>query len=192
MMINICLIKNKVVYLHRCFVKVYKVMFKKEDFCTQKTSMFLKDAGFNDICRYAYCNVYRVRDEIIEKHPGLSDCGYQDLTQDFGGPYRINEVYGHYIEVVERTMRNSTIDKDMNEICTAPTLQEAIIWILEKYNVLVSSKPYICEDGIKWLVEIRDIGIDKVSLIKTITCKDNYCDATNAGIEYVVINCNNI
>ena len=83
-------------------------MFRKEDFCTQKTSMFLKDAGFNDYCRYTYYNVYRVRDEILEKHPGLTDCGYQDLTKEYDGPYETDEVYGHYIEVVERTMINST------------------------------------------------------------------------------------
>ena len=182
-------------YLYICNVvllKVKNIMFREEDFCTQKTSMFLKDAGFNDMCSYAYCNVYRVRDEIIEKHPGLTDCGYQDLTQDFGGPYRINEVYGHYVEIDERRLKNNLLDRTLGEICTAPTLQEAIGWLMQTMNKHVSPKPYVCEDGIMWLVEIRDIGTDKVSLIKTITCKKTYHEAVNAGIEYVAINYKNI
>lgn len=167
-------------------------MFKKEDFCTQKTSMFLKDAGYNDMCRYTYCKNYRVRDEILEKHPGLSDDGYLDLTEEYGGPYKRSDVYARYTEILEWTRKNSMIEDGGYELCTAPTIQEAMVWLIQNTHKVITPKPYICEDGIKWLVEIRDIGIDKVSLIKTITCKETYSEAANAGIEYVAINYKNI
>ena len=54
-------------------------MFTEQDFCSFGTSSFLKDAGYVDPTRYSYIKHTRVSDEIMEKHPGLSDDGYMDL-----------------------------------------------------------------------------------------------------------------
>lgn len=163
-------------------------MFKKEDFCAQSNCMLLKEVGFNDLCRYTYCKTYRVRDEIYEKHPGLSDDGYLDLTEEYGGSYKRDEIYGKYIEVDERIRKNSNLVEDFGELYVAPTIHEIIIWLIEKKQIVVTPKPYVCEDGIRWLVEIRKIGIDKISMEKTITCKRDYSDAANEGIRYVLLN----
>ena len=34
----------------------------------------------------------RFSDEILEKHPGLSDSGYMDLEKKYGGPYTTEEL----------------------------------------------------------------------------------------------------
>ena len=64
-------------------------MFTEKDFCSFGTSSFLKDAGYVDPTRYSYIKNTRVSDEIMEKHPGLSDDGYMDLIKEYGGTYDI-------------------------------------------------------------------------------------------------------
>lgn len=161
-------------------------MFTEEDFCSYGTSMCLKYAGYVDACRYSYIKNTRVSDEIMEKHPGLSDYGYMDLIKTYGGTYDRKDVYKTYIEIAEEYHKNSFIDAPPYIKCTAPTLQEAIDWICKTFNIWITAKPYVCEDGIRWLSEIRKIHIDKVELVKTITCKVSYHDAINDAITYTL------
>ena len=58
-----------------------------EDLVTYEIAKKLKEKGFDEGCEFTFYNNYRVRDEIYEKHPGLSDDGYEDLRSD---AYKIN------------------------------------------------------------------------------------------------------
>lgn len=42
----------------------------------------LKEKGFDEMCGYTFVNHRRVKDEIKTKYPGLSDCGYDELTKN--------------------------------------------------------------------------------------------------------------
>ena len=53
----------------------------------------LKEKGFDEMCGYTFVNHRRVRDEIKTKYPGLSDCGYDELTKKWGGELEEDEVY---------------------------------------------------------------------------------------------------
>jgi len=76
-----------------------------------------------------------VRPEIYEKHPGLSDDGYTGLTKKWGGPYAHNEVY----EKKWRVIRQCPIE-DLGNL-PAPTLWEAVQWLIENRNVWVTALP---------------------------------------------------
>ena len=97
-----------------------------EKFVTFKIAKKLKENGFDEGCEFTFYNNYRIRDEIYEKHPGLSDDGYEDLRKKYGGPYKDEEVYGHYIEPLKLYSRNSTIGvnpitkrkEPTNELCS--------------------------------------------------------------------------
>lgn len=162
-------------------------MFTEKDFCSFGTSSFLKDAGYVDPTRYSYIKNTRVSDEIMEKHPGLSDDGYMDLIKEYGGTYDRKDVYKTYIEIEEVYHKNSFLDADPWVICSAPTHQDAVNWILNKYNIWISAKPYVCEDGILWLSEIRKIHIDKVELVKTLMVKESHHKAVDDAIKYVLV-----
>ena len=101
-----------------------------KDYCDFDTCLDLKALGYDKGCEYTYCNHCRVSDEILEKHPGLSDSGYQDLIDKYGGPYKIDEVYKHYIEPLKRFSRNSMIDDEMGELCSCVHLYDAQDFLL--------------------------------------------------------------
>ncbi len=58
-----------------------------------ETCQKLKEIGYNEPCSHVWRKIVDVCDEIREKHPGLSDDGYYELTKKCGGPYRWNQVY---------------------------------------------------------------------------------------------------
>lgn len=42
-----------------------------------------------------------------------------------------------------------------DNIYFAPTISQVLKWLRENYSIHISTKPYPCNDGIKWLYEIR-------------------------------------
>lgn len=68
-----------------------------EDYVTLEVAQLLKEKGFDWYVSFMFFNNYRVKDDIIEKYPGLSDDGYNDLLKDNGGNLSEEEVYGYYI-----------------------------------------------------------------------------------------------
>ena len=112
----------------------------KEGLVTYELAVKLKEKGFDERCEWTFYNHYRVRDEIYEKHPGLSDCGYDDLKRENGGPYKSEEVYGYYIEPVELYSRNSIIGihpitKERiatQELCSCPYIYQVLKWLRDK------------------------------------------------------------
>ena len=110
-------------------------------FCTLELSQQLKEKGFDLPCEYIYANHYRVKDEILQQYPGLSDDGYKDLTIEGGGSLCEDEVYATYIEPIREYSQNSWVDLLDYKVCTMPTLDDARTWIRDNFNIHVVIKP---------------------------------------------------
>lgn len=154
-------------------------------FCDFESSKILKEIGYDEWTTHVWKKNTRLSDEILEKHPGLSDCGYMDLEKKYGGPYTKEELYQTYIEPVECTNKNSLIPFVSAALfCSAPYCSDVIIWLNEHKNIHISSRPYYCEDGLRWMFEIREIEKDKISLLKTKTGYMSSEVALCQGISY--------
>ena len=159
-------------------------------FCDFESSKILKEIGYDEWASYVWKKNTRFSDEILEKHPGLSYCRYMELEKKYGGPYTKEELYQTYIEPVECTNKNSNVNELFNSnvgICSAPYCRDVIVWLNEYKNIHISSRPYYCEDGLRWMFEIREIEKDKISLLKT---KTGYMSSEVAfchGIKYYLI-----
>ena len=137
-------------------------------FCDLESSKILKEIGYDEWATHVWKKNTRFSDEILKKHPGLSDCGYMDLEKKYGGPYTADELYQTYIEPVECTTKNSLIPFVSAALfCSAPYCSDVIVWLNEHKNIHISSRPYYCEDGLRWMFEIRKYGDYTVSLLKT-------------------------
>ena len=159
-------------------------------FCDLESSKILKEIGYDEWASYVWKKNTRFSDEILEKHPGLSYCRYMELEKKYGGPYTKEELYQTYIEPVECTHKNSLINDIFGSkiaFCSAPFCSDVIVWLNEHKNIHISSRPYYCEDGLRWMFEIREIEKDKISLLKT---KTGYMSSEVAlcyGIKYYLI-----
>lgn len=106
----------------------------QKKFCSLELAQQLKEKGFDLPCEYIYASHYRVKDEILEQYPGLSDDGYKELTEEWGGSLHEDEVYGTYIEPIREYSRNSWIDVLNYKVCTMPTLDDARIWLRDNHS----------------------------------------------------------
>ena len=89
------------------------------------------------------------------------------------------EGYGHY-----NSYRNSEVFA-----LTAPTLQMTIKWLREVHKLYVVVRPYVTEDGIFSLFDVKSIkGKDIVANIKTRTGFNSYEEACEAAIKYCLEN----
>ena len=113
-------------------------MMNKKDYCEYDACMALKELGYNKGSEYTYIDNYRVCDEILDKHPGLSDSGYMDLIDEYGGIYKRSEVYKLYIEPVKAWSRNTMIDTDLGEHCSCVHLYDAQQWLREVKNLHIT------------------------------------------------------
>ena len=116
----------------------------QKKFCSLELAQQLKEKGFDLPCEYIYVNRYRVKDEIQEKYPGLSDCGYDELTKKWGGELEEDEVYGQYVDPYRECIRNSYIKPDEKmRLCTMPTLDDARTWLRDKhfFHIVVTPEP---------------------------------------------------
>ena len=120
-------------------------MKNNKKYVSLELALLLKEKGFDLPCEYIYANHYRVRDEIQKKYPGLSDCGYDNLTKKWGGELEEEEVYGQYVEPYRECVRNSWIEPDEKmRLCTMPTLDDARTWLRDKhiFHIVVTPEPY--------------------------------------------------
>ncbi len=152
------------------------------DYCDYETSLGLRDLGYNGFDNKVYCDWAVVKDSIIDKYGNLTDDGYYELTKECGGELEFEEVYDTSVKLYDRPSRNSWKEA----ICTAPLLYSAQKWLCGNHNISVSVKPYPCEDGLRWLCEIRSFQVDKVCLDRTITGYTSPESALSAGINEVV------
>ena len=156
-------------------------------FCDFESSKILKEIGYDEWASYVWKKNTRFSDEILEKHPGLSDCGYMDLEKKYGGLHSKKELYQTYIEPVECTNKNSLINDIFGSniaFCSAPFCSDVIVWLTENKNIHITTRPYYCEDGLYWMFEIRKYGDYTVSLLKTDTGYISSEAAIRQGIRY--------
>ena len=113
------------------------------DYCNCDICIALQQMGYNEPSEYTWVHNCRVSDEILVKHPGLSDSGYMDLIDEYDGPYKREEVYHTYIEPIKRFSRNSLIDTDFGEICSCVHLYEAQTWLRKNKQIHISITLYM-------------------------------------------------
>lgn len=172
-----------------------------EDFVPFEIANKLKEKGFDEGCEYTFYNNYRVRDEIYEKHPDLSDDGYEDLRKKYGGPYKDEEVYGYYIEPLKLYSRNSTIGVNSitkqkvptNELCSCPNIYQVLKWLRKKKKISVEVGIHCFLEWICSIYEFSDRLVDFTQYSNGIDDTvfifyGSYEEAALAGIEYVLDN----
>ena len=107
-------------------------------------SLLLKEKGFDWPCRLMYAKNTRVADEIIKKHPGLSDDGYMDLMREYGGIYERDELYKTYKEPVQAVCRNTPefLEEGLHRmICAIPTTAQARNWLRKIHRIDIVVRP---------------------------------------------------
>lgn len=165
-----------------------------EDLVNYTIAITLRKKGFDEPCEWTFYNNYRVRDEIYEKHPGLSDDGYEDLSKKYGGPYRDDELYGYYVEPLRLYSRNSTIGinpitkkkVETSKLCSCPDINQVLKWLRKekKLHIVIelSDKNTYC-----WYIQMVGKRISKLS-----SHLDNYYDQWEetalAAIKYAIFN----
>lgn len=139
------------------------------------TVRLLVKAGMKDLMTpYSWTHGEFVRPEIYEKHPGLSDDGYMDLTKKWGGPYEHREVYMKDWRVT----RQYPVEEWGN--LPAPTFGEAVQWLIENKNVWVTALPDYDtgDDGederFVWSWNVRFIDPEDSMRMKTFTSFQTY------------------
>lgn len=174
-----------------------------KDFVSFETAKKLKEKRFNEGCEYTFYNNYRVRDEIYEKYPGLSDDGYEDLRKKYGGPYKDEEVYGYYIEPLKLYSRNSTIGVNpatkqkvpTNQLCSCPNIYQVLKWLREEKLILIGLSPmqeYDVEETIEWCATVYKVDKQGGLSLKEELYYESYEQSALAGIEYVLDNLDNL
>ena len=177
-----------------------------EKFVTFKIAKKLKENGFDEGCEFTFYNNYRIRDEIYEKHPGLSDDGYEDLRKKYGGPYKDEEVYGHYIEPLKLYSRNSTIGvnpitkrkEPTNELCSCPNIYQVMKWLRDKKQIHINVSVYydasedadcrMVDEWCFWNWDIQNCNSGDVLQDGDDVEYESYEQAAIAGIEYSLDN----
>ena len=150
-------------------------MILENKYTALDTVRLLKKAGMMGLLTdNAWVQGEFVRPEIYEKHPGLSDDGYMDLTKKWGGPYAHNEVYMNAWHV-ERCC-----PMEENGWLPAPTVWEAAQWLIENRNVWVTALPdYETDDNggnkeFVWLWNVRIMDPEDDSKMLTLTSFQTY------------------
>lgn len=120
-------------------------MKNNKKYVSLELALLLKEKGFDLPCEYIYANHCRVKDEILELHPGLSDDGYYELTENGGGNLKEEDVYGNYIEPMKQYGKNipEFLEYVPGMICTMPTLDDARTWLRNEhsFHVVITPKP---------------------------------------------------
>lgn len=167
---------------------------RKNNICSLELCELLRDLGFNESCNFSYIKEYGVRQSIIDKHPGLSDCGYQDLTKEYGGEYEENEVYEHRIDLIKDIVCDNNMLKKFNQIASAPHIYDVKKWVEEKFNVIVQveyhfeKNNYTCDIFESEQDEIRKMKNIINSIVNdNVDLRDRYTNEKDA-LELTIIN----
>lgn len=101
-------------------------------------------------------------------------------------------VYQYYFPPSNDDLNYSEFDNDWNSVWehsySAPTYQMTLKWLREVYNLHITIKPYITEEGIMYLFEIYKLEAEKFTLIKTKTGFEKSELANEAAIKYSLEN----
>ena len=78
---------------------------------------------------------------------------------------------------------------DKNDIIDCPTLQMAMKWLREVHKLYIIVRPYVTEEGILSLFEIKDIrNKDRIRNVQTKTGFNSFEEACESAIRYCLEN----
>ena len=133
----------------------------KEAYCSKEVSILLKEKGFNEKCRGGYHYEFDDNDNPIVM---LEEWTTQPYNNDF---------------------------VDEGFLCSAPTIQMAMAWLREKYNIYISIQPDFPSDKdykMCWCWTASILHENCVSL-KGYQCYiETYEKATEEAIKYCLEN----
>ena len=132
------------------------------DFVDFNLARKLKEKGFREKCFATYSSyggIFKFNEIDTDKIVGNLN------IKDFGKCYNCYE-------------KGSNID--------APTIPQVLKRLRDEFSFHISTKPYLCEDGLMWMYEVRKF---KPHIIFVVANKKGFTEeklATLAGIEYVL------
>jgi hypothetical protein len=77
---------------------------------------------------------------------------------------------------------------DYMDIVAAPTISQVLKWLRENHKLHISTKPYPCEDGLRWMYEVRKFSSVLVCVVVNKTGFHEPEQAAIARIEYCLVN----
>lgn len=83
---------------------------------------------------------------------------------------------GFYLDMTEKVYERNLMT-NRYEMIPKPLLYEANKWLTDEYHFHVSTKPYPCEDGLRWMFEIRNFTNEMVTVVKN---KTGFCSSEEA------------
>lgn len=106
----------------------------EEELLSFDLSVIIRDLGFEEECAESWYDNYRLKDEILQKHPGLSDDEYMELMDKYGGPYKREEMFGYYLEPLKIESRNTEKWRYLHPsfICSRPNIYQVTNWLRKK------------------------------------------------------------
>ena len=148
---------------------------ERYDIVSFEVAKLIKEKGFNEMCRESYIPRYTHNGEDID----------EDEEFELKCEGRENE-----IEIIEggSTWEHWNRNNDDSVSVSAPSLWGMMEYLREKYNIHITVKPYVNEDGINFLYEIYTLEPYKFSLVKSKTGFNTSKEAVNSAIEYIYKN----
>lgn len=114
-------------------------------------SLLLMEKGFDALTDFMWVNSYDVKDEILEKYPGLSDDGYYDLLKKNGGELDEDDVFGYKTETCHISCRNTKHILNVTDrymVCSSPSISEVLEWLVSEKKTYINVKPFSDENGV--------------------------------------------
>ena len=138
----------------------------KNNICNIELCQLLKDNGFNERCYFAYLKEYGVKESVMAQYPGLSDCGYQDLTKEYGGEYDEDEIYESRVVLVNETICDNGMLERFNQVSAAPHIFDAKKWVEKKYNVIIQTEYHFSKND--YTCDIFESEEDEICKMKNV------------------------
>ena len=148
---------------------------ERYDIVSFEVAKLLKEKGFNEMCRVCYIPRYTHNGKDID----------EDEEFELKCEGRENE-----IKIIEggSTWEHWNQNNDEFSSVSAPSVWGMMYYIRDKYNLHITTKPYVNEDGISFLYEIYSLDKYMFSLVKSKTGFNTSEDATNEAIKFVFEN----
>lgn len=165
--------------------------YNMKDLLPYELSLLLLKKGFDNETNFMWVRSYRIKDEIIEKYPGLSDDGYYDLLKSNGGELEEEDVFGYVTETMHMRCRNTKLyfDHYSYMICSCPSISEVLKWLIADKHTYINVQPYSDENGI-YFESSYSVIVDNTSVNKTYLAErfDNYEESFFKTIEEIIKN----
>lgn len=77
---------------------------------------------------------------------------------------------------------------DESVLTSAPTINMAVVWLLDEYKLFIQVEPYWSEDGRQFLAKILKINDGCATLLKTVMVNDTVESAYQNAMSYIFKN----